>query len=359
MLKDGKTMLEQILTDAQHFLGATDPHSPARLRDSLLAKGEIAGYTRFPTPQPLVCVDGALATHQTDVLVWVAAAASDSESTSTARSVAVAPVSTSAERLSSAAMALCELQAARSAAKVHEAAWMDGGLATPLISVATALSLPEQETSQAVCRLLDRMNAQELVEDYVALAQAGRIRALPKQDTAKSYGELWSDAADVSPAVATWVRSHSDHAIVRRVLRPGERTHPRRADEALRARIKRVSTVPFAAQMWVESLAPLFEMWAETVNAWVVYGIPRNGTGRPIKLEITVAGDDDPAPYADHLLGVVDSQIRGAQIVEALPQYLVDRLVKQEASTAIIDLMGLASRHLGNTHPEAVNHYRS
>lgn len=352
-------MHDQILTDAKHILGTADPHSPARLREHLLAKGEISDYSHFSTPQPLVCVDGALATHQTDVLVWVAAAASDSESTSTARTVAVAPVSTSVDRLSSAAMALCELQAARSAAQAHEAAWMDGGLATPLISVATALALPDQDTSQAVCRLLDRMNALELIADYVALAQAGRIRALPKQDTARSYSALWSGAADVSPAVATWVRSHSDHTIARRILCPGERTQPRRADEALRAGIKRVSTAPSSAQVWVEALTPLFETWTATISAWVVYGIPRHGTGRPIKLEVTVPAEDDPAPYADHLLGVADSQIRGVQIVEALPQYLVDRLVKQEASTAIIDLMGLASRHLGHVHPEAVSHYRS
>lgn len=352
-------MHDQILADAKHFLGAADPHSPARLRDSLLAKGEISSYASFSTPQPLVCVDGALATNQTDVLLWVAAVASDSESTSTARSMAVAPISTAADRLSSAAMALCELQAARSAAQAHEAVWMDGGLATPLISVATALSLPDQDTSKAVCRLLDRMNALELIADYVALAQAGRLRALPKQDTARSYSKVWGGAVDVTPAVATWARSLSDHTIVRRILRPGEKTQPRRADEALRAGVKRVSTAPLGAQLWAESLAELFEMWRNTVSAWVVYGIPRHGTGRPIKLELTVPVDDDPAPYADHLLGVVDSQIRGVTIFEALPQYLVDRLVKQEASTAIIDLMGLASRHLGNIHPEAVNHYRS
>lgn len=351
-------MYEQILSDAKYFLGTADPHSPSHLRESLLANKEISDYAHFSTPQPLVCVDGALATTQTDVLVWVAAVASDSESTSTAHSVAVAPVSTSADRLSSAAMALCELQAARSAAQAHEAAWMDGGLATPLISVATALALPDRRTSQAVCQLLDRMGAPELITDYITLAQAGRIRALPKQDTARSYSKLWSEAA-VPPAVAAWVRSHSDHTIVRRILRPGERTQPRRADEALRAGIKRVSTAPAGAQMWVEALAPLFEMWADTVSAWVVYGIPRHGTGRPIKLEITVPRGTAPGPYADHLLGVVDSQIRGAQIVESLPQYLVDRLVKQEASASIMNLMGLASQRLGSVHPEAVNHYRS
>lgn len=91
-------MHDQILTDAKHILGTADPHSPTRLREHLLAKGEISDYSHFSTPQPLVCVDGALATHQTDVLVWVAAAASDSESTSTARTVAVAPVSTSVGR---------------------------------------------------------------------------------------------------------------------------------------------------------------------------------------------------------------------------------------------------------------------
>jgi len=120
-----------VIGDALKLLGRTDPNARDNLTTALTAQDLIKTH-RALSPQPLVCVDGAVASTQTDVLLWTAATAANSDNDHSIIHQGVAPIGPSTDRLRSAMMALCEMEMALYASKSAETVWMDGGLARPL-----------------------------------------------------------------------------------------------------------------------------------------------------------------------------------------------------------------------------------
>lgn len=350
---------DAILADARKFLGATDPAAKTTARNLLEAASEFTTYPQPPHQLPLLCVDGALATTQTDALVWTAASAGTSGSEPPIIHGAVAPVGPAADRISGATMALAEMQMAVKASLGHREVWMDGGLATPLISLSTALTDPNKHISASLAGVLERADSLETVAAYVELATQGRLLALPKQDTARAFSQHWAHIYAQEPALKDWLASRSDRSLTMALLSRGERTRTRTADEALRVEIKNVSTTPPTSKLWAEAMNPIFARWRTEVSAHIAYVMPRHGIGRPIKIEMTTDNPQTAESRMDQAASIVDSQIVGPHIIEPLPQHLVDITVKRAVSSGIIDLMGAVTSSFIATHPEATGKYRS
>ena len=347
-----------VIDDALKLLGRTDPNARENLTTALTAQGLIKTH-RALSPQPLVCVDGAVASTQTDVLLWTAATAANSDNDHSIIHQGVAPIGPSTDRLRSAMMALCEMEMALYASKSAETVWMDGGLSTPLISVSTALSGTDLSAFPALDALLERTNAPKIIHHYTELAQSGRLRALPKQDTATGYAEKWKQLPGLDDSTQLWVGDRADRALAYSVLTPGQFLAPRRAVEAQRVKIRTNDQAGDAVRQWVEKLNPQFEKWRNHVHAYVTYGMPESGPGRPVKVEFTIRQDEDANDAAQASVEVAASHISGAQIVEPLPQFLVDSTAKRQVTAEMLNLMTIAEQHLGGHHPEAVNAYRS
>lgn len=211
----------------------------------------------------------------------------------------------------------------------------------------------------ALDALLERTNAPKIIHHYTQLAQSGRLRALPKQDTATGYAEKWKQLPGLDDSTQLWVGDRADRALAYAVLTPGQFLAPRRAVEAQRVKIRTNDQAGDAVSRWVEKLNPQFENWRSHVHAYVTYGMPERGPGRPVKVEFTIRRDEDANDAAQASVEVASSHISGAQIVEPLPQFLVDATAKRQVTAEMLNLMTIAEQHLGGHHPEAVNAYRS
>lgn len=348
-----------LFDDARQLLGSTNPDARLQLTHALHTADSIHDFSIPATPQPLCCIDGAVASTQTDALVWITAVAGNSDSNETVHSQAVAPVGASTDRLRSALMALCEMKMALTASQTASTVWIDGGLSTPLISVSTALSDTTLNASAPLDSIMERVDAFNTIDNYITLASSGRLRALPKQDTAHGFSQLWATHLVRDEATKSWIVERTDHSLARAVLHPGQFLAPRPASEALRIKIRHNPDLPPATAHWIEALDPLFARWRAQVHAHVTYGIPTTGTARPLKLEFTTAPDEAPAIIARDCLQTAASHVSGAQIVEPLPQYLVDVAVKRHVTAEMLDLMAQVHQHFDGTHPEAVSSYRT
>lgn len=351
--------ITDILQDAELFLGSTDPNSQTTAQRTLNATGNLLTYPQPTTTHQLVCIDGAVASHQTDALVWIAAAAATSAEHQAITDAAVTPVGPSAERLRGAVMALTEMKMAVEASHSHEHVWMDGGLVTPLISVATALTDTNEAASTSLVKTLNRSNAHHIIANYVDLAIQGRLKALPKQDTARAFVQHWATSPNVTPELHDWFLSRSDRSCVSLLLDRGQRTRTRSAVEALKVEIKKLSAMSIPAQKWINVLNQHYSRWREEVSAHIAYVMPRNGIGRAIKIELTCTNPHNAENDMDVAASIIDSHIVGPHIIEPLPQHLVDLTAKKAVSSAIIDLMSAVDMKFSTTHPEAANQYRS
>ncbi|PZU00895.1 MAG: hypothetical protein DI630_13450 [Gordonia sp. (in: high G+C Gram-positive bacteria)] len=311
----------------------------------------------------MVCVDGAVASEQTDALAWIAAVATDSTSRVMRRKTMVVPVSSIMDQVRSAVMALCEMSAAVELYDAGIDAWMDGGLVTPLLSVATAVQSADQQTATALCDLMDAVDAAEIIDGYIDHATQGSMSALPKQDTANSFCLSWSGAAELDEQTRAWLPRRRDRIVAASVLEPGQFLVPRRGVEALRVAAKAPRSGHRRATAWARVLEDLMADWRELVHPWVTYAVPAGSTlGRAVKIELTAAAtasDSDVLELAGLRAGQACAGLTGSRVIEPYQQYVVDHLAKTEVRGLLSRLVGQAQSVLMRDHPGAVSHFRS
>lgn len=350
---------------AESLIGATS---------SADACADLAAYLRaqnLMSPLPtltadqaaMVCVDGAVASEQTDALAWIAAVATDSTSKVMRRKTMVVPVSSAMDQVRSAVMALCEMSAAVELYDYGIDAWMDGGLVTPLLSVATAVRSADQQTANALCDLMDAVDAAAIIDGYIDHATQGAVSALPKQDTASSFCLTWSGAESLDEQTRQWLPRRRDRMIAAAVLEPGQFLAPRRGMEALRVAAKPPQSGHRRATAWARILEDLMADWRELVHPWVTYAVPAGSTmGRAVKVELTAkatASDSEVLELAGLRAGQACAGLAGSRVIEPYQQYVVDDLAKTEVRGLLSRLVGQAQAVLMREHPGAVSHFRS
>lgn len=326
-----------------------------RLRDHLEATDSILDFTTAPAPTtPAACVDGAVADEQTDALVWVTAvgiAQTNGRPDHTVTASAVAPVSGDTERLRSALMATCELSAAT--AWDDRMVFMDGGLATPLISVAQGLTVSDPDVSTSIWRHYRDTDLATVVNTYLDRLLAGRIAALPKQDTATGYIDLWLDALrrDLDHSQQQVLGRMRDRPLIGGLLRPGEMLAPRPAVELARTEVKAPEGHDLSA-----ALDAAYTRLRKATGIHVTYFKPTRLPGRVIKVEYL---ERDPTGYADGraIAAALDAQTLGPRMKEPLMQHQVDQVAKRTVTTNLSTITGMAARALDN--PAATAHYRT
>ncbi|MBM4568990.1 hypothetical protein GS489_00335 [Rhodococcus hoagii] len=273
----------------------------------------------------------------------------------------VLPVSPSVERARSMLMALCELAAALQTVDTNHVAWVDGSLATPLISIATGLLVIDPVIAEIVCATLADCGADDLVADYVHFALQGRLRALPKQDTASGFCQMW--AQQIGEA-GDWLATQSDRITATGVLEPGEYLGPRPAVEALRVAAKTSADAPRAVRAWAQTIDDILEHWRQELHAYVTYVLPASAPMRAVKIEYTLPAETPSLDAAaDDLAAVLAARagetMIGTRVLEPLPQHQADSLAKRDVTALITQLVGAASTAFRDTHPAAVRHYRT
>ncbi|WP_137726576.1 hypothetical protein [Prescottella subtropica] len=355
---------DTVLAVAAQLLDSIDPQQRRHeLRDHLTATHAVRVVPDHPDPtEPaLICVDGAVAHDQTDALVWIAAVGVNSTSTVNVPATMVLPVSPTVERARSMLMALCELAAALQTADTNHVAWVDGSLATPLISIATGLLVTDPVVADLVCTTLTDCGADALIADYVHYALQGRLRALPKQDTASGFCQVWAQQLGTA---GDWLTTQSDRITATAILEPGEHLRPRPAVEALRVAAKTSADTPPAVRAWAQTIDEILDHWRHELHAYVTYVLPASAPMRAVKIEYTLPTDTpDIEAAADTLAATLaaragDTMI-GTRVLEPLPQHQADTLAKREVTALITQLVGAASTTFRDTHPAAVRHYRT
>lgn len=310
------------------------------LRDIHVRQGAIMGFPRPDTPGRVpgaAFIDGAVAHEQTDALLWVAATGvslADDRPSTVNTATGVAPVSGDTERLRSGLMACCELEAAT--ASDEALIFMDGGLATPLISVAQALLVHDPDVRQSIRERYARVDVASLLDRYVDMVEEGRVVALPKQDTASGYATAWATAYEHEfphPDTSLALARMRDRPLAGALLRPGEMLRPRPAQELARTELKHENGDPLAAR-----LAPHYDRLARAENLHVMYVQPRRLTDRVIKAEYREA---DPTTWAtgQSLAALVDGVTIGPRVKEPMPQYQVDGAAKKSVTSTLAALM--------------------
>lgn len=319
-----------------------------QMRDLLDSDDAIMPFPTSPppgvTPQAAF-IDGAVAHEQTDALMWIAATGvslTDGQSPTVHDAAAVAPVSGDTERLRSALMACCELQAATttSASRV----FMDGGLATPLISLSQALLVRDVERS--IREHYDQIDLPAVLDRYVTLVEEGAVVALPKQDTATGYTSEWAKTHRdhfEHPDAASALSRMRDRPLIGSLLMPGEWLRPRPAHELARTEIKSREADrpdPLAA-----ALAPHYARLAAVEGLHVAYFKPRRLPDRVIKFEYR---EDDPSTWSTGtaLSALIDGLTIGPRVKEPMPQYQVDAAAKKAVTSALSQIMQTASAAL-------------
>jgi hypothetical protein len=354
---------EPVLATAAQLLGESDPREYRQfLIDHLVRQGAVHDVPLdHPEWAAIVCVDGGVASEQTDALTWIAAVGVNSANDSDVAAALVIPVGSHAERVRSMVMALCELAAALETIETHGEVWMDGSLATPLISVVTGLLVSDDVTSELICKALADYNADVLFGDFIHYASLGKIRALPKQDTATSYCEEWARQVQHGE-LAAWLMMQRDRIVATQVLRPGQFLHPRRGKEAARVEAKVPATAAAATKGWAVQFEELLSHWRTDVDAYVTYAVPANSPLRAVKIEYTASSGTDGAEVlelAGTLCGQATESVLGSRILEPLPQHQADRLAKSQVTSLITQLGSAAQLAFRETHPAAVRHYRT
>lgn len=328
-----------------------------RLREHLDATGAIHAFTHTTAPpltMPIACVDGAVADEQTDALVWATAVGvaqttgRDDHATS---ATAVVPVSGDTERLRSALMATCELSAA--VAWPDRTVFMDGGLATPLISVAQGVTVTDPDVGQSLANHYRSRNVIETVDAYLDRLLEGHIAALPKQDTATGYIDLLRGAlrSSLPAAQISALARMRDRPLVSSILRPGEMLRPRPATELARTEAKPNGGNPVAA-----ALAKSYERLHDANTVHVTYFKPTRLPSRVIKVEY-LERDLERFTTAHTLVAALDEQTLGPRMKEPLMQHQVDQAAKRLVTSNLSTITATAARLLDNA--SATSHYRT
>lgn len=359
-MSDHDTDVWDTIEAALPLLGAGDAASACKdLASHLKSSGELAAIPDVGDGPELVCVDGAVASEQTDTLVWIAAVATSSRRDTVRRKTAVAPVSSSTDLLKSAVMALCEMSMARQVCDEVGEAWMDGGLVTPLMSLSAALSIPDPATSAQLCNALDAVDGAGIVEDYIHFALHGRLAALPKQDTATSYCEAWAKNDRLTDTTRNWVARQRDRTVAGLVVPPGQFLTARHGIEALRVEASPSRRGDRRAAQWAHRIDTLLDQWRSGVQPQVLYCSPLDGVpGRSIKVEFTF-GDSDSLQLAGRRAAQASIGVTGTRVLEPIEQYWVDAYAKSEVQGLLVELVGMATDRLAEDHPSAVRHYRT
>ena len=311
----------------------------------------------------MVCVDGAVAAEQTDTLAWIAAVATDSSSRIIRRKTAVAPVSSGLDQFRSAVMALCEMSVAVELNDLKVPTWMDGGLVTPLLSVATGLQVADRDTATLLCDLMDSVDAAGIIDGYIDHATQGSISALPKQDTAATFCAEWSAIDELPERTRAWLARRRDRAVAASVVGPGQFLVPRAGVEALRVAAKAPASGHPRATAWARQLEALLTDWREMVNPWVTYAVPDGASvARAVKIEFTTPADADHEQVVDaagQRAAEACAGVVGTRVVEPYQQYVVDQRAKSEVRGLLSGLVGQAQAVLLEQHPGAVSRFRS
>ncbi|WP_347956217.1 hypothetical protein [Gordonia aichiensis] len=348
---------EPALRAAERLVGASARRSdvlPA-LEALLDGDGAILPIPTDAVGDPVVCVDGAVISTQTDIVTWIAVAATNSSESASLSTATVTTVGSHADAVRAAVMAAAELAVAvRTAETDGGPVWMDGSLATPLISIATSLtSVPAAEAAE-FAHCLRELQVVESVTAYVDLAHAGRLRSLPKQDTSRSYLNLW--APRMEGAAQGWLRLQRDRILMGELLPPGFVMTPRPSPEV--ASVALVEPTP--AELWdlFSELRLAMAGWGDS-DPQVTYLMPTD-LNRPIKIEFTAAGQRDrAADTAVQLAAQIDPLCHGPRMLEPYPQFVVDSFAKAQVQFANQVLASGISSAFGASHPELVRAYRT
>lgn len=327
------------------------------LRDHLTEAGRVETVDPRPpeTLLPPACVDGAVAHDQTDALVWVTAvgvAQTRDRPDHTVTASSVAPVSAETDRLRSALMATCELSA--TTAWDDRLVLIDGGLATPLISVAQGLTVSDPDVATAVDRHYTDTDVATSINTYIDAILAGRVAALPKQDTAAGFLEQWADelAETLHDDQRQALSRLRDRPVITALLQPGEMLRPRRAVELGRTEVKPNDNSTDRAR----TLDAAYGRLRNCDDVHVTYVKPTHLPSRVIKIEY-VETDQTGFTIGRRLAALVDNQTRGPRMREPLMQHQADRAAKRLVSTNLSTITTLAARSLDD--PTATSHYRT
>lgn len=342
----------------ERALSLTEPaaHLSSYLRDQLGNEGMLHTLPAGPRPDPgkAAYTDGAVAAEQTDALVWIAAsgvAHGGPSGTIEHTAAAVAPVTGETERARSAIMATCELAAATDATRAGAPiVFMDGGLATPLVSVAMGMLAHDPDVHSAVEHHYATVDLACHVDRYVTDLLNGKIAALPKQDTARSYADIWGTRyrATLSADQQAVLDRTRDRPLLNALLRPGEWITPRRATfTTVEAKQPGPDGIPAALDAHYASLR-------QASDLYVTYVAPRRLPGHVIKLEYREAHPGDWTT-AQRLLGHIDTATVGPRVREPLGQHLADDAAKRVVTGTLASLMGYAEQ----AAPQAAERYRT
>lgn len=340
-----------------------------QLRGLLEPRGWFKDVPDAAEPQPMVVVDGADIVEQADTLAWLSAVAASSCRTWQHTYWQVAPAGGDAGRVAQTAMALSEMRtavqvAAADPAGTSPAVWMDGALVTPLVSVAANMRVLADldQGGRAMLQVLDDLDAETVLADYTAAAAAGRIAALPKQDTRSGYTALWGKAAAATGLtdLAGFLAGRRDRQVITPLLGAEQMTAPRPETVVSVAEPPRIPAGAASdTRQWVKVVQDMVEAWAQTVAPVGFYVAAASLPGHPIKVEFQPRPDTPPGTDAARLAATVVSQTAGPWMREPYPQYSVDGWCKQLVQDTQAGLLSAARTHLGGDSAWAVARYRT
>lgn len=349
---------ESTLTDGAELAGATIRRTDVlhEITGLLAATDAISSIPASGTSvDPVICVDGAVIATQTDLVTWIAVAATNSNETVVEAAGAVCTVGSHTDAVRAAVMAAAELQVAVRSAETAPTVWMDGSLATPLISITTALSAVPATDAAAFTRTLRRLDIGATVGAYVRLAAAGRLRSLPKQDTSKAYVTGWAER--VSDLSARWLGLQRDRIVAATVLSPGTFLAPRPAPEVSAVKFGE-ARVPEMASLTRELQAAM-QGWQQ-VDVYAMYLMPTD-LARPIKIEFTTAGGapDEVSAAAGTIAAQIDPLCHGPRMLEPRTQFVVDVAAKHQVQFVNDQLASEVAGRFAHSRPDLVRTYRT
>lgn len=302
----------------------------------------------------VVCVDGAVISTQTDIVTWIAVAATNSTESASLTTATATTVGSHADAVRAAVMAAAELYVAVATAEAGGSVWMDGSLATPLISIATGLTAVPAGEAAEFARCLRELQVVESVTAYVDLAYAGQLRSLPKQDTSRAFLNLWAPRMDES--ARAWLGLQRDRILMGELLVPGSVMAPRPAPEVAAVALAE----PTAPELWdlFNDLQLAMAGWSDSAPH-ATYLMPTD-LDRPIKIEFTAAGRlDQAADIAVQLAAQIDPLCHGPRMLEPYPQFVVDAFAKTQVQLTNQLLAEDVSSAFAGSHPELVRAYRT
>lgn len=333
------------------------------LGDLLRADGAIHAHPSPGTPVgpsgPVGFTDGAVASEQTDALAWVAAVGVTQTSNYPDREHSartVVPVCGDVERVRSALMASCELRATTTALADHHPGliFMDGGLATPLVSIGQGLLMRDPDATEAITTHNANTDLPDTIAAYVTAILSGHIAALPKQDTATGYVDQWARryTGALTGAQRENLQRLRDRPVMGGLLGPGEWVTPRPAKELRNVEAK-VSGPDGTAHP--AAIDTDYGRLRDATHLHVTYFRPHRLASRVIKIEYAET-DTDTWETARDLIRYLDTVTMGPRVKEPLGQHLVDANAKRAVTATMTEMMGHATTVLD---PAATDRYRT